>query len=359
MCFGTATPTRLDSNHRKPTTLTSMRFKPSAVFFLFAATLLSTTLNAADLKLLSVKKIWDAAGHNAFTDLTRFNNQWFCTFREAQGHVNGNGKIRVLTSTDGDNWKSAALLQEDGIDLRDPKLSITPDHRLMLTIGGSVYKDKKLISRQPRVTFSKDGTTWDAPQLVMQKGDWLWRVTWHKGRAYGMDYHSVKGKSNSVLTLVESANGLDFKPLKDFAITSNPNEATARFLSNDDCIILARREGNPKGSPDNHAWIGIAHSPYNEWSWNDVGMSVGGPNFVVLPNGEMIASGRMNPGKQAKTFVGHMTKTTVTPDLVLPSGGDCSYPGMVWHDNKLWLTYYSSHEGKTSIYLAKIAVSSR
>jgi hypothetical protein len=317
---------------------------------------LTTSVDAATLKLLSVKKISDAAPHSAFTDLIRFNNQWFCTFRESQAHVGGNGKIRVLTSTDGDDWKSAALLEEDGIDLRDPKLSITPDNRLMLTIGGSVYKEKKLVERQPRVSFSKDGSTWSAPQRVLEKSHWLWRVTWHKGKAYGMDYHSSKGNPESVLTLVESTDGINFKPLQDFEIPSNPNESTARFATNDDCIILARREGTPKDRKDNHAWIGTAHAPYNKWSWHDAGMSVGGPNFIILPNGEMIASGRMNPGKQAKTFVGHMTKTSVTPDLVLPSGGDCSYPGMVWHDNKLWVSYYSSHEGKTSIYLAKIAL---
>ena len=36
------------------------------------------------------------------------------------------------------------------------------------------------------------------------------------------------------------------------------------------------------------------------------------------------------------------------------SGGDTSYPGLVWHDGLLWMSYYSSHEGKTSIYLARI-----
>jgi len=44
------------------------------------------------------------------------------------------------------------------------------------------------------------------------------------------------------------------------------------------------------------------------------------------------------------------------PVLTLPSGGDCSYPGLVWHENLLWMSYYSSHEGKTSIYLAKIEI---
>jgi hypothetical protein len=42
------------------------------------------------------------------------------------------------------------------------------------------------------------------------------------------------------------------------------------------------------------------------------------------------------------------------PVLTFPSGGDTSYPGLVWHDGLLWMSYYSSHEGKTSIYLAKI-----
>jgi hypothetical protein len=45
-----------------------------------------------------------------------------------------------------------------------------------------------------------------------------------------------------------------------------------------------------------------------------------------------------------------------TPELTFPSGGDTSYAGLVWHDGLLWMSYYSSHEGKTSIYLAKIKV---
>jgi hypothetical protein len=49
-------------------------------------------------------------------------------------------------------------------------------------------------------------------------------------------------------------------------------------------------------------------------------------------------------------------KSIIEPILRLPSGGDTSYPGLVWHDNLLWVSYYSSHEGKTNIYLAKVHV---
>ncbi len=132
-----------------------------------------------------------------------------------------------------------------------------------------------------------------------------------------------------------------------------PNEATVRFLPNDDCVALVRRE---ELSHQQDAWIGHSPPPYTDWNWHPAGMQVGGPNFLVLPGGAMIAGGRQyNPKPTGpKTFVGPMTLESVKAELVLPSGGDCSYPGMVWHDGLLWLSYYSSHEGKTSIYLANI-----
>lgn len=42
--------------------------------------------------------------------------------------------------------------------------------------------------------------------------------------------------------------------------------------------------------------------------------------------------------------------------LELPSGGDCSYAGMILKDNILWMSYYSAHENQygTSIYLSQI-----
>ena len=109
-----------------------------------------------------------------------------CTFREAEAHVGGDGELRVLESADGNHWDSIALVTEKGIDLRDPKLSITPDDRLMITAGGSVYEGKTLLGRQPRVAFSKDGREWSPPQRVLTEGEWLWRVTWYGGKAYGI-----------------------------------------------------------------------------------------------------------------------------------------------------------------------------
>ena len=47
---------------------------------------------------------------------------------------------------------------------------------------------------------------------------------------------------------------------------------------------------------------------------------------------------------------------TLTECLRLPSGGDTSYAGLVLQDGLLWVSYYSSHEEKTAIYLARIKI---
>ena len=58
---------------------------------------------------------------------------------------------------------------------------------------------------------------------------------------------------------------------------------------------------------------------------------------------ERLAKLRLAPGPQ------------LTELLELPSGGDTSYANMVLHDGLLNVSYYSSHEGKTSIYFAKVS----
>jgi hypothetical protein len=56
------------------------------------------------------------------------------------------------------------------------------------------------------------------------------------------------------------------------------------------------------------------------------------------------------------TAPGPMTLHAYTSVLILPSGGDTSYPGMAYRDRKLYICYYSSHEERTNIYFAEIAL---
>jgi hypothetical protein len=302
--------------------------------------------------LVKAAKIWDAGAHNAFTDLIRWHDRWHCAFRESAAHIGGNGTIRVLTSTDGDTWTSAALIAETGIDLRDPKFSVTPDDRLMIVAGGSVYEGTTYRGRQPRVLFSPDGSTWSTPQRILAEGDWLWRVTWHEGTAYGVTYRTKPGEpSEWTATLVSSRDGRTFQEVTTFAVPGRPNETTLRVMPDGEMVALVRREAGNR-----FAWMGRSRAPFTTWTWRETTHSVGGPNFIRLPDGALWASGR-DSSASPKTVVARMTTDGgYEPVLTLPSGGDTSYAGMVWHDGLLWLSYYASHEGKTSIYLARVTV---
>ena len=306
---------------------------------------------AAEPELLSVRKIWDQGAHNAFGDLIRFQAKWICSVREGDGHVGGDGKLRILESTDGETWKSAALLGEAGIDLRDPKLSITPDGRLMVVAGGSVYGGtKKLQGAQPRVAFSNDGREWSLTYRVLQEGEWLWRVTWHEGTAYGVSYPtSSKTNAANAFKLYRSSDGLDWKLVTSLEVSGRPNETTIRFLRSGEAIMLVRREADDLGG-----WIGTSKPPYSEWKFTQTKVRLGGPDFIELPDGSLVAGSRDHSQGKVKFSLFRMNRDSLQPVLTLPSGGDCSYPGLVWHDGLLWVSYYSSHEGKTSIYLAKV-----
>lgn len=307
---------------------------------------------AAPPKLLWVKKIWDAAPHNTFTDLVRFKGRFLCAFREAPGHVGGEGHIRVLASVDGREWTSSAEIIEPGIDLRDAKLSVAPDDRLMLLMGGSVWKGKNLVFQQTRVSFSEDGGEFSPIRRVYRPGWWLWRATWHKGVCYGMAYlgDAEAGKdSPEHLDLARSKDGVKWNRVRGFEIADQANEATLRFLPDDRMVALIRRDGGQR-----LAVLGLSAPPYTNWKLEDGRQPLGGPEFIILPDGQAWAAGRDHSDK-THTAVLRLDLDPATR-LIVPSGGDTSYPGMVWHDGKLWMSYYAGHEGKCAIYLACMEV---
>lgn len=312
-----------------------------------------------ELELLNVSKVWDQGPHNAFTDLIRFNGAWWLTFREADEHGvpepgKQGGHIRVLRSTDGILWESAALLgYGENQDLRDPKLSVTPGGQLMLLCAAAPQASPQ--SRQSLAYFSDDGVTWSAPHQVGERDFWLWRVTWHREIARGIGYH--REGDRRIARLYESHNGTDFQILVDTLYEEGyPNEASLLFFDDDQALCLLRRDG----SDFNSGLLGKSSPPYRSWEWIDLEKRIGGPAFIRLPSGTILAATRLYDG-QVRTALSWLDpeQGALIELLALPSGGDNSYPGLVWHEGVLWVSYYSSHEGKSSIYLAQVAVRDR
>lgn len=330
----------------------------AAAILLFAG----ASLHAASpttAEIVSVAKIWDQGEHNAFTDLIRHSDRWFCTFREGAKHASPVGQIRVLESRDGEAWRSAALVTEEGIDLRDPKLSVTPDGRLMMVAGGSVMENGKYVSRQPRVYFSTNGRDWSEPQRILSRGHWLWRVTWFRGKAYGVSYLGGGGTTGPrAAFLFESSDGIAWQQITELTLP-NLSETTLRFR--DDGEMIAFSVVVPPRPAVRATGIGSSRPPYREWTWREVPVPSGGPNFLILPDGRWLAGTRKfsTDMSTTETVLAWLSRDALTPFLTFPSGGDTSYPGLVWHEDELWTSFYSSHEGKASIYLARVKLSPR
>ncbi len=325
------------------------------------------------MELVEVKKIWDAAPHQAFTSLIKFRDEWFTTFREGSSHVPGtDGAVRVLVSKDSKTWESAALITESGVDLRDPKFCTAGPDKLMLSMGGSFYDGtpapgarRKSTGARSRVAFSTDGRTWSAPQPVCTDHQWLWRVTQRPPEGppfdppgvifpfYGISYSTNVPEAEAKLSLWQSQDGINYSR------AGNPdpgrqlwlNETTLRFDGSGNMMALARSDR--KGT---NAFFGISQPPYQQWSWTDTGHIIQGPDFIRLKDGRLIYSGRDIIEGKANTTVGFLTPAGhAMPMLILPSSGDTSYPGLAeGADGELLVSYYSSHEGKSAIYFARV-----
>ena len=300
-------------------------------------------------RVVQVRRIWDRAPHNAFTDLVHHQGRWWCVFREGQGHVSPDGALRVITSVDAETWESAALLKNARADLRDAKLTLTPDGRFMLSGAGALHKPQAH-THQSYVWYSQDGYTWDNAIPVGDPNYWIWRMTWQGDVCYGIGYECGMVKD---LRLYRSQDGRKFETLvKDLYNQAYPNETSIVFQPGEGAICLLRRDPG-------HGLLGTAQAPYSEWTWRDVGLRIGGPHMIALPDRRLVAAARLyDDAVRTAVCEVDLQKGRLREMLALPSGGDTSYPGLVWRDGLLWVSYYSSHQGKTSIYLAQVKIPS-
>ena len=62
--------------------------------------------------------------------------------------------------------------------------------------------------------------------------------------------------------------------------------------------------------------------------------------------------------KEAGSAIYTFADGELTPYCQLPSGGDCAYLEAVEAGNNMLVSFYSTHEGSTNIYLATVPLQS-
>lgn len=299
------------------------------------------------MRLIDAARIWDEAPHNAFTDLIRFAGEWLCVFREGENHMSVDGALRVIASPDGRRWTARARIAAPDADLRDPKLSATPDGRLMLVAAARPREPSACT--HTLAWHSDDGASWGEPRHIGDPDFWLWRIAWRAEEAYAVGYDC---RDLERIRIYRGGERDGFTPIADCTFAGGfPNESALAFHG-DIAYCLLRRDG-----PTNSGLWGTARPPYTTWRWQDLGVRIGGPQMLILPDGSVVAAVRLHD-RRVRTSLCRIdpAAATFTETLVLPSGGDTSYAGLALHDGRLWISYYSSHEGKTAIYLAQAEI---
>lgn len=302
-------------------------------------------------QLLSVERIWDRAPHNAFTDLIRFDGRWVCAFREAPAHKGGvkDSRIRVLASNDAKAWESVGELADPRGDIRDAKMAVLPDGRLMLLTATQLFDQSKQ-SHQSIAFYTRDLNSWEGPVDVGEPSIWLWGIKFHDGAGYSIGYSTRDAR---FVRLYRTPDGVRFEPIveKLDIPAPYPNESAMVFDTDGTARVLLRCDPDP-------AFIGSARPPYTDWTWTQCTARVGGPALTRTPDGRLLGAGRLYQPKRRTSLFWIDEKTgAITECLTFPSGGDTSYPGLAWHDGVLHVSYYSTHENKkSSIYFARVKV---
>lgn len=303
---------------------------------------------------MKVNLIYTSDKHSAFTDLTFYQGQWFCAFREASTHMSLDGQLVILTSADAENWQEHSRQSWQGGDLRDPKFSITPNNQLLLTTGIRWRITNNAKIRLYSVGWLFNGKTWSEPYFSDESaGKWRWGTCWHKQTAYSVSYGNLDAQGG----LYSSPDGLNWQPVKK-PFFPNPkiysNESSLCFIDDQAfCVVRRDKPGGAKGL------LGKSSHPFTEWNWQELATSVGAPKLLKLSNGEFVVAGRyinyQRRTAKMRIYKLNIKKAKLKLWRELPSGGDCSYPGLVEKNSQLYISYYSSHEYKNAaIYLAKI-----
>ncbi len=349
------------------------------------------------MKIVETNKIWSSVEITdrdecriEFPHLTRFRGSWYCAFREGDIHMNHpSGRCRLIRSSDGEQWETAMLFDWDGGDVRETRLSVTADNRLMAnssiyfvsekpreigySSGGSPYEShyqldkagtpdddmEPQVARQSVTWLSVDGENWGAVNACPTGiNNWRWDAVWNNGMGYSVGYC---GRDRDG-TLYRTRDGKSWRVLKrHFFPDGHGNEASLAFGHDGTAFCLLR------GGPSS-AMLGIGESPfYQDWTWRHTSVafdsgdrsyeksdeyikgSLGGPNIIRLQNGDLLAAGRVS---------GTINVFRIDPDKALLIKclelDGTSYPGLVEHEGDIWVSYGVGDASE--IYLSRVMI---
>lgn len=326
--------------------------------------------NGPKIRVENVRRVFHNGEHNAFTDLIRWKDKFWLTFRTCpDGHtVSSTSSIMILSSDDAKTWD---IVHEFSVPLRDTR----DPHFLafkgkLFVISGTWYSGEGKLPHQDYdinkhlglCVWTNDGKDWSAPQQMEGTyGHYIWRAVTdgetaylcgRRKRGYSEAESGAGGASILEGALLESTDGLNWKFCSLFQ-DKKGNETAFEMLPDRTILALSREQGST-------SQLARSRPPYLTWDRKPLPLYVGGP-LLAKWGDQMLAGGRRNTDEGPKTALYWLIENELKPIAELPSGGDNSYPGFVAIGDRHGLvSWYSSHEKDangqpvTAVYLADV-----
>lgn len=291
----------------------------------------------------SVEKLVADGKHNAFTALCRWKDAYWLAFRKGPSHAYGEADIHVWRSPDAKKWTEVLVVNALPDD-RDPQFLVTPQR---LFLYDPALRGSELTSF---VVYTDDGEKWADPQPVYEPRFIMWKPIAHKGRFYAAAHKKVEGSEGGKareVHLITSTDGLKWEKISTIRAGNWESETTLYFAPDETLVAFLRQKYGGGGS------ILKSAPPYTQWTQRPAPVHLSG-HCVHTFEGVTYLISRTIAGKQTGTMIYLFEDDMLRPYCKLPSGGDCSYAEAVQVGGEMLISYYSSHEGTTNVYLARV-----
>jgi len=217
-------------------------------------------------------------------------------------------------------------------------MALTPNGQLMLSVRE--LSSAAIARHQSFAWFSNDGEHWSLPAKIGDPTNAL-AVVWHDHTAFSVGYDTA-GQTLSAST--EAPDGRNFTTSSTISSTSNQPMNRAGIPAGSTCLCSAA------GWQTGNGLLGKA-GRLTPWSWRTSArklavamMLAGWPAYRRCP---------IYDGKVRTSVIEVDEATQIRELLALPSGGDCSYPGLVCTTGCSGQLYFPT-KAKTSIYSPKL-----
>ncbi|MHA1679472.1 MAG: hypothetical protein ACTSUE_00535 [Promethearchaeota archaeon] len=330
-----------------------------------------------------ITRVSSIQGYNAFSDIATWKGYIWIAFRNGTKHVANDGRIIVCRSVDGSTWEQVAIIERDGLDMRDPRLAVLDDKLHVLAFSLD-YHDTDYHTFRTGSSYiyavGEDG----GHELVCtyseeEYGDILWSLVKIGSTYYVSGYKPVMGHYSLRLMAATDISGpwKEVSKIPDDRLAPNVgfNEADMvvgdggtitlfcrvdrdsrnRIKKGDEKIAnkamkkRSRDRGIKPCRKNCGKLIVVAKSnpPYAEWDLEFHKIFLKGPRAIAFGDNFLFIGRHYNSRDRLKNIDLFLYDGKFKKLETLARGKDGSYAGLCWNPRdprELLVSFYSDHE---------------